>query len=136
MKKYIIIISILPSVLFASTLNIQSIVTKIKALQSNTKISSQLDYNVYDPFATAKPILIQKMKNRIKIQKKSSILIQTILNKKVLVGGKWLKVGDKVQGATIKTINKDNIVIFKDNKWTKVSFKRKKDIIKIKKVSN
>jgi len=132
MKKYIILIFFLPIIAFANKLDLEKIVTKIKNLQNDTKISENVDYNVYDPFATAKPILIQKRKNRIKIHKNSSIIIQTILNKKVLVSGQWLKVGDKIQGAVIKTINKDNIVIFKNNKWMKVSFKRKKDIIKIK----
>ena len=134
MKIYTLLIISLPILSFSSNIDMKKIVAKIEALKNNVNISASVDYKVYDPFARAKPILNEKVKRirNKKIYRNSSIVIQTILNNKVLINGKWFKVGDKVQGATIKNINENNIMIYKNNKWLKVSFKRKKDIIKIK----
>jgi len=132
MSRFVFITFFLPLLGFSSEIDVKKIVKKIEMLQHNKNISSKIHYNVYDPFATAKPILKQKNNTPIKLHKDSSITIETILNNKVLIAGKWLSVGDKINGATIKSINKNNIIIYKNNRWIKVSFKRKKDIINIK----
>jgi len=131
MKK--ILLFVIPIFSFSDTIDVDNVIKNIANIKKNIQISARLDYNVYDPFATAKPIIIQKKKDLIKrLPINRSIIIQTILNKKVLVNNRWFSVGDRVNGNKIKSINKNHIIIIKDKKWMKVTTKRKNKLISIK----
>jgi len=108
-------------------------VKNIANLKNSINISAKLDYNVYDPFASAKPILIKKEKDFLKkIPISDVIKIQTILNKKVLIKNRWFSVGDKINNNLIKHIKKDYIVVLNNKKWMKITTQRKKKLIYIK----
>lgn len=138
MKKLVLIMMI-PILVIANHLEINKIAPKIKTFKNSEKISDTIDYDVYDPFATAKPIVIVKkkvIKKRIKhFVKQNPIIIQTILNNKVLINNRWYGAGDKIQGKRIKSVRKDAIIVIDNNKWVKITLKRKKSIIEIKEVS-
>jgi len=135
MKKLVLII-ITPILLMADHIEINKIAPKIKTFKNSEKISDTIDYDVYDPFATAKPIVIVKkkvLKKRIKhIIKQNPIIIQTILNSKALINNRWYGAGDKIQGKKIKSVRKDAIIVIDNNKWVKITLKRNKSIIEIK----
>jgi len=120
----------------ASDFSIDKIVKKIDSVQKTVQKSPTLDYKVYDPFATAKPILKQKSKTVkiVKNIKAKPILIQTIFNHKVLINGHWYRVGDKVYGATIVTIAKKNIILLKNNVKRTIYMRNKKKIIQTKEI--
>lgn len=131
MKKLLLLL--IPILSFANTIDVDKVVKNIANIKKSIQISAILDYNVYDPFATAKPIIIQKKRDLIKrLPVSRSIKIQTILNKKVLINNRWFSAGDKVDGSVIKSIHKNHIIIIKDKKWMKVTTKRKKKLIYIK----
>lgn len=130
MKKLFILF--IPIFSFSDTINVDKVVKNIANIKKSIQISARLDYNVYDPFASAKPILIQKKKDIIKkLPISRSITIQTILNKKVLINNRWFSVGDRVNGGLIKSIDKNYIIMIKNKKWIKVATKRKKRVINI-----
>ena len=131
MKKLLLLF--IPIFSFSDTIDVDKVVKNIANIKKSIHISATLDYNVYDPFATAKPIIIQKKKDIIKkLPVSRSVTIQTILNKKVLINNRWFSVGDRVDGGLIKSIHKDYIIIIKNKKWIKVATKRKKKLIYIK----
>ena len=74
------------SLTFSSAVEINNLAPKIKNLKNGKKLSEKVDYDVYDPFATAKPLLIKKkkvVKKKIKhVIKHNHIIIQTIFNNK------------------------------------------------------
>lgn len=45
-----------------------------------------------------------------------ALAIDAIINKSVLINGKWYKIDDVVQGYTIKSIFRTSIVLSKNNK--------------------
>jgi len=141
MKK-LVLIMIIPILVIANNIEINKIAPKIKTFKNSEKISDTIDYDVYDPFATAKPIVIKVnkekkvVKKRIKhIVKQNPIIIQTILNNKALINNRWYGAGDKIQGKRIKSVRKDAIIVIDNNKWVKITLKRNKSIIEIKEVS-
>ena len=135
MKKLVFII-ITPILVMANDVKINNIAPKINTLKNSEKISEIIDYDVYDPFSTAKPLLIVEkkvVKKKIKrVIKQNPIIIQTILNNKVLINNKWYAAGDKVQGRRIKSIRKDAIIVIENKKWTKIALRKNKNIITIK----
>ena len=130
MKYLCNLIIFLPIMLFARDIDIEKISKQMDRLKSSKKIVSTLDYNVYDPFATAKPILKQK---KAKKQKKYHriIKLQTVLNGRVLIKNKWYSVGDKVYGYKIVKIDQNGISLYKNKKTKKVLFKKRKDFVHI-----
>ncbi|MEA2099025.1 MAG: hypothetical protein U9P72_02745 [Campylobacterota bacterium] len=138
MKKLLPIIILTPILSIVNAIEINKIAPKINTLKNNKKISDIIDYEVYDPFATAKPLLIEKKiveKKVIKrVIKQNPIIIQTILNHKVLINNRWYSAGDIVQGRKIKSIRKDAIIVIENNKWVKIALKKNRNIINIKEV--
>ncbi len=136
MKK--LLIMILPIVIFGNDLEINKIAPKINTLKNSVKLSENVDYDVYDPFAPAKPLVIKEKKVIKRVIKhtikQNPIIIQTILNNKVLINNRWYSAGDIIDGKRIKDVRKDAIIIIDNNKWVKINLKRNKNIIKIKEV--
>jgi len=130
MIKTISLFILIPLFALASDVDVKLIVEKIEKLKSVNNISDKINYKVYDPFSQAKPIL--ESKSFIVPQTRKKIILQTILNEKALINGKWYSVGDTLQGAVIKSINRDSIVIIRNGKKVKVSFEQRKAIIKLK----
>jgi len=127
--KKLIILAITPF-LFASSVNVDNLSKKIDILNNDKKISSKLDYKIYDPFASAKPIINEAKEIKdIEPIVILPIIVQTILNKKVLINGLWHKTGDIVQGNLIKEIHQKYIVVFKDKKRSFITIKPKKSIL-------
>jgi len=132
MKYLYSIIFLLPVVLFGYNIDVQKISKQMDRLKDHRKVVLTLDYNVYDPFATAKPILKQKKYNKAKKHYKKSIKLQTILNNRVLIKNRWYGVGDSISGYKIVKIEqKKGILLYKDGKSKQVFFKKKKDFIHI-----
>ena len=132
MKCLYSIIFLLPIALFGYNMDVQKISKQMDRLKDYRKVVLTLDYNVYDPFATAKPILKQKKYNKVKKHYKRSIKLQTILNNRVLIKNRWYGVGDSISGyKIIKIEEKKGILLYKDGKSKQVLFKKKKDFIHI-----
>ena len=115
----------------AETLDVSHISNKIDTVQQTKKTSPTLDYNVFDPFAKAKPLLAKKGTKPV-VNTSRPIIVQTILNNHALIDGRWVDVGGHVHGATIKAINQNNIIVSKDQKQITIPLRRKKSIIKTK----
>jgi hypothetical protein len=117
--------------LYSSTIDVTPISKKIDALKNYKKSSATLDYNVYDPFSSAKPLLATKEKKLVTTVK-HSIVIQTILNNKVFIDGKWFGVGSRIHGSTITAINANSISIIREGKYSIIALKSRKNIIQTK----
>lgn len=131
MIKIVSLCILMPLILIASDVDVKELAQKIEILKNEERVSQNLDYRVYDPFSQAKPILKSKNFRVPKTTKKREIVLQTILNKRALIGGKWYSVGDRVQGELIESIQRDYIVIIRNNKRVKISFKQRKDILNL-----
>ena len=130
MKYLYIIILVLPLALFGYGVDVNKISKQIDRLKSSKRVSASLDYDVYDPFATAKPLLKQKQIKHRKHHKKV-IRFQTILNDMVLIKNRWYRVGDKVYGYKITKIGRDSILISKKGKIRRISGAKKKEFIQV-----
>lgn len=133
----LIILLLISSALFSNGVDVKKIAKKIGLLKNHIRISKEIDYKVYDPFAKAKPILLKKITKDTKVVKrkrKRPIIIQTILNKKAFINNRWFGVGDRVFGYLIKSIKRDAIFILKNHKWVKISMKKRKNIVTVKEI--
>ena len=124
---FLFTISFLP--LIASMIDVQKIATRIDTI-SNSKISNKVDYNVYDPFATAKPIL--KKKTIVKRAEQKNIVLETILNNRVFIERKWYSTGSYIHGYKIKNISANGIIITKNHKTLLIPLNKNKNLLKIK----
>jgi len=134
MRYIIFTFLICSTMLNALDFNIDKIVKKIDKVKNNIEKTYDLDYNVYDPFATAKPLLRHKSRATKKKRRVRPIVIQTILNHKVFINRHWYRVGDFVQGVKIKAINNKNIVVLKNNRKKTIYIKPKKNFLQIKEI--
>ena len=115
-----------------SAMQISDIIKTIDKLNDLTAISSKLDYEVYDPFASAKPILKTKNISKKTLKHSNPIVIQTILNNRVFISGKWYNVGDKVRDFKIQNIRSDSIELSKDATIKIIRLDATKSILKTK----
>ncbi len=118
-------------ILSAKNIEINDISEKIAKINSSVKKNQKLDYKVYDPFATAKPILkIKKIVKKSKIY--HPITVEAILNNKAFIENKWYSVKDKIRGFKIISIKKDGIMIVKNNKKSLIKLRGVGNMIQIK----
>ena len=127
MKSFIVLLFLLPICIFAKDIDVNQISKKIDVIKNSTKITAKLDYDIYDPFATAKPIL--KHKKKKKTVKKRKIHIKTILNNRVFINRRWYNVGEIIYGYKIKSINSNYIVVLKHGERKRVYKYKKKNFI-------
>jgi hypothetical protein len=97
-------------------------------LKESRNIPAAIDYKVYDPFLKAKPLLAQK-EEKPAVTTQRILFVQTILNNKALIEGRWFGVGDHIDDATITAIHNNHIIISKGNKKLTIFLKAKKSII-------
>jgi len=132
MKKVYFLLIFLFIDIVANSVDVGKLSKKIDSINQKSNKLLKIDYDVYDPFARAKPLVNKK--SRKKIIYTRAIKIQTILNNRVLISGKWFSKGDTVYNAKIKEIKKSSILILRDGKWTTLHLKNRKSIIKTKEV--
>ncbi|MEA3522030.1 MAG: hypothetical protein U9R50_03570 [Campylobacterota bacterium] len=121
------------NVLFAEV-NVHEIAKKIDALNADKSLKVKVAYRVYDPFKRAKPLLAQKEKKRVIIQKRKPIKVETIFNNRAWVNGKWLQKGDTIHNAKVIAIRKDAIIILDDKKQVRVPLHQGKNLLMSKEV--
>ncbi len=129
--KIALLIILTLSLLHSATIDVTPISKKIDLLKNRKKSPATLNYNVYDPFSTAKPLLATKEKKPVVITKRP-IIVQTILNKKALIDGRWYGVGSKVHGATITDIKTNSISVRNGKKHSVITLHSRKNIIQTK----
>lgn len=115
-----------------SAIEITNIIQTMDKLNSSDKISSSLDYDVYDPFATAKPILKTKNIEVKELSTSTPIVIQTILNDRVFISGEWYNAGDKIRDFKIKDIKSDRIELVKNRTIKVITIDAIESILKMK----
>ncbi len=106
---YLFLLITLP--LWTKDVDITPIVKKIDALRAQKKTSPTLNYALFDPFAKAKPLLATKEQPPLMKKSIRPIVVQTILNRRALIDGKWLGVGKRIHGHTITAIKQHDIVV-------------------------
>lgn len=129
--NYLTLFFLLSTLLFAEEFDVSKVVEQVKSIKNLSKLSPNLDYRVYDPFATAKPILKEKKHKVWYKTTNKSIKIETILNDKVFIEKKWYATGDFIRGYKIKNIAKGNILLYKNGVYKKIYLKSSKNIVKI-----
>jgi len=114
-------------------MEIKNIVNAIDKMNATPDIVKTIQYKLYDPFSAAKPLLNKKYNYSNGLKHPSqSIILQTTLNKRAFIGGKWYNKGDIVNGFRIRKIYTDSIVITKNSKMKIVRLKMVKNILKMK----
>ncbi len=130
MRVFLIGLSLLSAAkLIAVNLDITPIVHKIDSLQQSRQTSPTVDYDVFDPFAKAKPLLAQKKQPPITKKRIRPIIVQTILNRRALIDGKWYAVGSRIYGSTVTAVKQNHIVLAKNGKTVTIPLKTGKRII-------
>ena len=111
--------------------DVHLIAKKIDDLKRDNILSSEVDYKVYDPFRRAKPLLAKKKKVHV-VRKPKPIVVETILNNRAWVDGRWVQKGSKINGAKVKAVKKNAIIVSYDNKDVIIPVKRGKSFLKLK----
>jgi len=116
-----------------SAIDITDIIESIEKMNTSAKIPKTIEYDLYDPFSGTNPILNDE-KNKIKKTNNivEAITLQTILNNRAFIDGKWYNEGDKVREFKIETINSDSVVLVQNSKKTTLRFKMIESILEMK----
>ena len=114
-------------------IEIEGIIKSIDKINSSVKIPKKVQYDLYDPFSSAKPILNTKndLNNNI-VSVKKPLILQTILNNRAFIDGKWYNEGDKVRHYYIKSINSDSLVLSQGKKIKTIRLTKIKNILNMK----
>jgi predicted amidohydrolase YtcJ len=110
-----------------SVKNIEKMVRDIRAKRTS---KMREDTNITSPFVTVKQDenatidLLTKEE-----EKKEPFVLGAIMNHRAFVNGKWLKVGDELDGFTLKVIAKDHVKFTQKNRSIVVFFRKTKPIL-------
>ena len=114
-------------------IDIADIIDSIDRMNTSAKIPKKVQYHVYDPFSGAKPMVDSKNntleKTSIVIE---PVILQTILNNRAFIDGKWYNKGDKVREFELVAINSDSVVLMKNSKKTILRLKIIENILEMK----
>ncbi len=120
------------SVLLAAS-DVQMIAQKIDALATQNRLDEHVPYRVYDPFNRAKPLLA-KVNEKPQIKRLEPIRVETILNGRALVDGKWVSKGDTVHEAKVLAIRENAMIIRYENREVMIPLHRGYDKLKTREV--
>ncbi len=109
MKKAVVLLG---SLLFA---DINNITTEIKEIESfKPRFKPLVRYDVFD---AAKVIKINKKQPTIKaIVVEPKLYLKAIFNKKANINGKWVKVGDEIDGYRVIRVDANGVLLQKFRK--------------------
>jgi len=130
--RLILIMTFFSSLAFSSS-DVHEIAKKIDALGLDDTLNEKVNYKVYDPFKRAKPLLAKKEK-KIEIIKRKSIKVETILNERAWIDGKWLKKGSIINGYHITAINKNAIMLRHNKKEILIPLSQGKNFLRVKEI--
>ena len=130
--RLLLIIALFSLSLFSSN-DVHEIAKKIDALGADDTLNEKVNYKVYDPFKRAKPLLAKKEKKTEMIKPKP-IKVETILNERAWINGKWLKKGALVNGYKITAINKNAIVLRHNKKEIFIPLSQGRNFLRVKEI--
>ena len=130
--RLLLIVAFFSFSLFASS-DVHEIAKKIDALGVDDTLNEKVNYKVYDPFKRAKPLLAKKEK-KTEIIKRKAIKVETILNERAWIDGKWLKKGALVNGYHITAINKNAIMLRHNKKELLIPLSQGKNFLRVKEI--
>ncbi len=131
MIKIIFLVFLFISDVFS--IEIDNIISSIEKMNTLNKIPQTIPYKVYDPFSNAKPILNTKSKSINSITPSvEPISLQTVLNNRAFIDGKWYNCGEKVRDYKVKFIGSDSVVLVKDSKEITLRLKMVNSILTMK----
>jgi hypothetical protein len=116
-----------------ATTDVHDIAVKIDAFAADRSLSETLDYKVYDPFMRAKPLLASREKSPPKKHQKM-FKVETILNQKAWVNGKWVQKGSIINGSKVIAVHKDAIIVADEDKEVLVPLYRGKNLLRVKEI--
>jgi hypothetical protein len=122
------LVLLISAVTLFGAMDVQKIAEKIELLSADQTLEASVNYHVYDPFKRAKPLLA-KINEKPKDKRLEPIRVDTILNNRALVDGKWVKRGAVIHGARVIAIKKDAIIVQYDEKEVLIPQNRAKSII-------
>jgi len=131
MKKYIISLGVMSSILFANVAidEIDNMVEEIKAPRKGVALK-QLSATL-NPF-----VALQKETNMTvkSVTKKvyAKLTLSGIMNNKAYINGEWHSEGDSVSDYNLTHIGRRGVVLVKEKKIKKLFLHKKDDIIKMK----
>lgn len=124
------LLMLLSSFILATT-DVHLIAKKIDALATDNTLSSKVEYKVYDPFKRAKPLLFIVEKPSV-AKRFQPLKVETILNDKAWVNGRWVKKGSIINGSKVIAIKKNAIMVRHDNKEVLIPLSTGKNLISVK----
>jgi len=96
--------------------DVKDITKKIENMEATGNTYDKIDYEVYDPFAVAKPIITKSpIREQRVVAAPLPIVLQTILNQKALINNRWYDVGDAFREYKIQAIYKNLVVLAKES---------------------
>ena len=95
----------------ANSFDMKDITKKIEDIEVSDNTYDKINYEIYDPFAVAKPIMKKNGVQKRTVVSIPYIRLQTVLNARVFMNNSWYDVGDKIQGYKVKSIHKNFVVL-------------------------
>lgn len=95
--------------------DVESITKKIENMEASSNTYDKINYQIYNPFATAKPIVKKSVTSEIVMSRPFPIVLKTILNEKAFINDRWYSVGDVFREYKIQAILKSLVVLAKES---------------------
>lgn len=95
--------------------DVESIIKKIENMEASNNTYDKINYEIYNPFATAKPIVKKSTTSEIVMSRPFPIVLKTILNEKAFINNHWYSVGDVFREYKIQAIHKSLVVLAKES---------------------
>ncbi|WP_201352410.1 hypothetical protein [Hydrogenimonas urashimensis] len=115
----------------ASGIDVGTIVKKFEKVGA-WRLPPTPDYEVYDPFKRAEP-LMKKSGPRVPPKvRRTTIRVTAVMNDKAFVNGRWVGKGSRVGSYRIIDVRADGIVVKEGNKRLLLPLKRERKLLQIK----
>ncbi len=116
--------------LHASDAAVEAILEKFDRLEA-LQIPASVGYRIYDPFKAAAP-MVKKGVHRRAPARRALPAVTAVMNDRAFVGGRWVRVGDRLGGYTVAKIGSGGVVLKKGRVTRLLPLSGKKKILQIK----
>ena len=134
--KIVFLCSLVLFYVHAYAMEVENIAKKIKEIEVSSSTYDKIDYEMYDPFVIAKPLMkksnIKEQEATLPFEVEVQTTLQAILNERAFINNHWYSVGDKVVGYRVKFIDKYFVTLEKNSMDKTITLEDSKMIIKTK----
>jgi len=116
--------------LHASDSAVERILKKLERVES-VQIPAKVGYRIYDPFKSVAPLVKKSVRHR-SFMRRSLPKVTAVMNDRAFIGGRWVRVGERIGGYTVAKVGSDGVVLKKGRTTRLLPLSGKKRILKVK----